>query len=154
MFDVAQNVQLAGRLLKVLYPKLTVMPGVENTALLFFNDVAKIPILHQIMYAHKIIYNIFGSGTYHKPHSVLKSKSQQFHNKNIDVFSGNYTRMAGNFIGMHRDLRMRKVLQSTIFFAEFICIPTKNCLTKQLGILMTISSGEGAMYLSRLFFLV
>ena len=39
MFDGASNVQLAGILLKVHYPKLTVMRGVEHTVLLFFNDV-------------------------------------------------------------------------------------------------------------------
>ena len=33
MFDGASNVQLAGRLLKVHYPKLTVMHGVEHTVL-------------------------------------------------------------------------------------------------------------------------
>ena len=31
MFDVTSNVQLAGTLLKVHYPKLTVMRGVEHT---------------------------------------------------------------------------------------------------------------------------
>ena len=31
MFDGASNVQLLGRLLKVHYPKLTVMCGVEHT---------------------------------------------------------------------------------------------------------------------------
>ena len=58
MFDGAFNVQLAGRLLKVHYPKLTVMRGVEHTVLLFFNDVSKIPIVNQMISAHKMIYNI------------------------------------------------------------------------------------------------
>ena len=35
MFDGASNVQLGVRLLKVHYPKLTVMRGVEHTVLLF-----------------------------------------------------------------------------------------------------------------------
>ena len=76
MLDGASNVQLAGRLLKVHYPKLTVMRGVEHTVSLFFNDVSKIPILNQMISAHKMIYNIFCSGIYHKPHSIFKSKSQ------------------------------------------------------------------------------
>ena len=87
MFDWASNMQLAGRLLKVHYPKLIVMRGVEHTVSLFFNDFSKIPIVNQIIYAHKIIYIVFGSGIYHKPHSIFKSKSQEFHNKNIDLFS-------------------------------------------------------------------
>ena len=38
MFDGASNVKLGGKLLKVHYPKLTVMRGVEHTLSLFFND--------------------------------------------------------------------------------------------------------------------
>ena len=41
MFDVASNVQLAGELLQIRYPKITVMRGVEHTVSLFFNDVSK-----------------------------------------------------------------------------------------------------------------
>ena len=79
---------------------------------------------------HKMIYNIFGSGIYHKPHSILKSKSQDFHKRNIGLFSGNETRMAGYFMEMHRDLWMRKVLQATISYTEFITIPTTSKFTK------------------------
>ena len=111
MFDEASNVKLAGRLLKLRYLKLTVMHGVENTVLLFFNDVSKITIVDQMISAHKMIYNIFGSGIYHKPDSILKSKSQEFHNRNIFIFSVNETIMSGYITGMHRDLHMRKVLQ-------------------------------------------
>ena len=72
MFDEVSNVQLAGRLLKVYYTKLTVMRGVENTLSLFFNDLPKIPIVHQLISAKKMIYNIFGSGIYHKHYSIFK----------------------------------------------------------------------------------
>ena len=82
------------------------MRGVEHTVLLFFNNVSKISIVHQMISSHKMIYNIFGSGIYHKPHSVLKSQSQEFYNKNIDILSRNNTRRAGYFMGMHRDLRI------------------------------------------------
>ena len=130
MFDGASNVQLAGRILKVHYPKLTVMRGVEHTVQLFFNDVSKIPIVNQMISAHKMIYNIFGSGIYHKPHYIFKSKSQQFHNINIGLFSGNETRMAGYFMEMHRYLWMRKTIQDTISSAELIIIPTHTKFTK------------------------
>ena len=86
--------QLAGRLLKVHYPKLTVMRGDEHKVSLFFNDFSKIPIVNQMNSAHKMIYNIFGSGIYHKPNSIFKSKSKEFHNRNTGLFSGNETRMA------------------------------------------------------------
>ena len=55
IFDRTLNVRLSGRLLKVNYPKLTVMHGVEHTVSLFFNGVSKITIVNQMIYAHKII---------------------------------------------------------------------------------------------------
>ena len=91
MFDGASNVRLGGKILKVHYPKLTVMCGVEHTVLLFFYDVSKILILNQMISAYKMIYNIFVSGIYHKPHSIFKSKTQDFHKINIGLFSGNET---------------------------------------------------------------
>ena len=72
MFNGALNVKITGRFLKFNYPKLTVMRGVEHTVLLFFNDVYKISILNQMIYSQKMIYNIFGSDIYHKPHPILK----------------------------------------------------------------------------------
>ena len=114
MFDGASNVQLGGKMFEVHYPKQKVMRWVEHTVSLFFNDFSKIPIVNQMISAHKMIYNIFGSGIYHKPRSIFKSKSQEFHKRNIGLFSGNQTRMDGYFMEMHRDLRMHKVIQATI----------------------------------------
>ena len=74
MFDGASNVQLWGKLLKFHYPKWTVMGAVEHKLSLFFNDVSKIPIVHQGIASHKTVYNIFGSGIYQKPHSIFKYK--------------------------------------------------------------------------------
>ena len=54
MFDGASNVQLAGELLKIHYPKITFMRGVEHTVSLFFNDLSKIPVLNQMITAHMI----------------------------------------------------------------------------------------------------
>ena len=75
-FDGDFNVQLAGRLLKVHYPKLTFMRGVEHTVSLFFNCVSKKFILNQIISAHRMIYDIFGYGIYHNTCSILKSEYQ------------------------------------------------------------------------------
>ena len=102
-------------------------------SVIFLNDVLKIPIVNQMISAQKMIYNIFGSGIYHKPHSIFKSKSQDFQKINIGLFSGNETRMAGYFMGMHRDLKMRKVLQSTISSSEFLSIPTITKFTKAVN---------------------
>ena len=130
MFDGASNVQLGGELLKINYPKVSVMRGVEHIVSLFFNDVTKIPVVNQMITSHKSIYNLFGSGIYHKPHYIFKSKSYEFHNRNIGLFSGNDTRMAGYFIGMHRDLRMRKALLATVSSAEFNTMSLNSKLSK------------------------
>ena len=55
-------------------PKFTVMGGVEHKVSLFFNDVSKIPIVLQMISAHKMIHKKNGSSIYHKPHSIFKSK--------------------------------------------------------------------------------
>ena len=75
MFDGYSNVQLAAELLKINYPKVSVIRGVEHTGSLFFNDVSKIPVVNQIITAHKAMHKLFGSDIYHKPHSIFKSKS-------------------------------------------------------------------------------
>ena len=71
MFDGDLNVQLGGELLKNYDPKISVVRGVEHTVSIFFNDFW-IPVVNQMIIAHKAIYNLFGSGIYHKPHSILK----------------------------------------------------------------------------------
>ena len=81
MFDGASNFQLSGRLLKLRYPKLTVMHGFEHTVSLFFNDVSKIPIANQIISSCKGIYNIFGSGLFHKLHPILNIYLKSFTKK-------------------------------------------------------------------------
>ena len=91
------------------------MRGVEHTVYLFFNDVSKIPVVNQMITSHKAIYKLFGSGVYHKPHFIFKSKSYEFHNRNIGLSSGNDTRIAVYIIGMHIYLLMRKVLLATVF---------------------------------------
>ena len=119
MFDGASNIQLAGEPLKINFPKVSVMCGVENIVYLFFNDVSKNPVVNQMITDHKAIYNLCGSIIYHKPNSIFKSKSYEFHNMNVSLFSGNDTRMADYFIVMHRDTRTRKALLATFSSAEF-----------------------------------
>ena len=106
------------------------MCGVEETVSLFFNDFSKIPVVNKMIRAHEAIYNLFGSGIYHKPHSIFKSKSYEFHNRNIGLFSGNDTRTTGYFIGMHRDLRMRKALLATVSSAELGTMALNSKLSK------------------------
>ena len=89
------------------------MSVVEHTVSLFFNDVFKISVVNKTITNYEEIYKLFGSGIYQKPHFISKSKSYEFHNRKIGLFSGKYTRMAGYFIGLHRDMRMIKELHAT-----------------------------------------
>ena len=102
MFDGVSNVQLAGELLKIHYLNIPVIRGVEHTVSFFLYDVPKIQVVNQMITSQKARYTLFGSGIYHKPHAIFKSKSYEFHNSNIGLFSGNDTRMAGHFIIIHR----------------------------------------------------
>ena len=152
MFDGASNVQLVGHFLKVHYPKLTVMHVFEHTVSLFFNDVSKILILNQMISSHRMISDNFGSGIYHKPHSIFKSKCQEIHNINIGLFSGNDTRMAGYFMRMHRDLRMPKVIQSNILSAEFISIFTNIKFTTTVRYINDNKSWERCYVIHKILF--
>ena len=58
MFYGASNVQLVGKLFKIHYPKISVMHGVEQTVSLFFKNVSKIPVVNQMITAHKAIYKL------------------------------------------------------------------------------------------------
>ena len=78
IFDGDSNVQLSGNNLKIYYPKISVMREFENSVSLFFRDVSKIPVVNKIIIAHKTIYNLFGSGVYHKPNSIFKSNHINF----------------------------------------------------------------------------
>ena len=72
MFNGASNLQLAGELLKIHYPKVSVMRGVEHIVSLFFKDFSKIQVTNQKIKAHKAIYNLFGSVIHQKTHSIFK----------------------------------------------------------------------------------
>ena len=119
MFDGASNVQLSGEMVKFIIQKVSVMRGVEHTVSLFFNYFSKITVVNQMITAHKAVYNLFGSGIYHQPHYIFKSKSYEFQKRNICLFSENETRTAGYFVVIHRDLHMRKELIATVSSAEF-----------------------------------
>ena len=152
MFDGASNVQLAGELLKIYYPKISVMHGVEHTESLFLNHVSKSTVVNQMVTAHKAIYNLFGSVIYHKPYSIFKSKSYEFHNRNIGLFSGNDTRIAGYFIGIHRYLRMRKALLATFSSDEFNTMALNSKLSKVVSYIQDNKSWERIYVLLKILF--
>ena len=102
--------------------------------------------------AHKAIYNLFGSGIFHKPHSVFKSESYEFHNRNIGLFSGNDTIMAGYFIGMYRDLRMRKSLLATVSSSEFKTMSLNSKISKVVSYIQYNKAWKRIYVLLKIFF--
>ena len=104
---------------KIHNPKVSVMCGVEHTLSLFSNGFSKISVVNQVNTAQKAIYDLFGSVTSNKPHYIFKSKSYEFYNRNIGLFSGNDNIISGYFIGTYIHLRMGKALISTVPSAEF-----------------------------------
>ena len=91
-----------------------------NTPYLYFlNYVTIIPVVKQMITAHKEIYKLSGSSIYHKPHSIFKPKYYEFNNRNIGLFSVNDTRMDGYFIGIHIYMPMRKSLLALSYSPEF-----------------------------------
>ena len=152
MFDGASNVQISGELLKIHHPNISVMHGVEHTVSLFFNDVSKIPVVNQMITDHKAKYNLFGSDIYNKPHSIFKLKKES-HNRNIGLFSGNDTRMAGYFIVMHRYLRMKKSLIATVSSSEFNTITLNSKLYKVVSYIQDNKTWERIYVLLKIIFL-
>ena len=152
MFNGDLNVHIDGEQLIIQFTKVSVMHEVEHTISLFFNDVSKIPVVNQMITAHKAIYKIFGSGIYHKPHYMFKSKSYEFHNSNIGLFSRNYTRMAGCFIGMQIYLRTRKVLLATVSYAEFATMALNSKLYKVVSYIQCNKSWERIYVVLKLLF--
>ena len=92
--------------------------------------------------SHKAIYNLFGSGVYQKSHFIFKSKSCEYQNRNIYLFSGNDTRMSGYFIGMHRYLRMIKSILATVSSDEFNTLSLNSKLSKVVSYIQDNKSWE------------
>ena len=108
--------------------------------------------MNQIIKARKAMYNLFGSGIYHKPHYIFKSKSYEFHNRKIGLYSINNTRMSGYLIGMHRYLCMRKSLLATISSAELNTIALNSKISKVVSYIQDNKAWEIIYVLLKILF--
>ena len=98
----------------------------EHVASLFFADLAKIKIIRVLILKSKRRYNTFGSGAIHGAHAIFKMQAKLFNKgKDIGLLRAADTRMAGYFMAMHRDLRMRRALESTVSSAAFAALSLK-----------------------------
>jgi hypothetical protein len=121
LFDCASNVQNAGKLVSITYPRITVVHSAEHVASLFFKDIfTKMPVFKCLSQFSKQRRNIFGS-THHGPHAIFK-KHSIMHNNIIYIgfIKINECRMAGELIGLLQHLlRLRDILRGTIASKEF-----------------------------------
>jgi len=119
-FDGASNVQKAGRVLEVDFPKCTTLHGVEHLCSLFFADVCKHPRVRLLLKVYRRIYRLLGSGSHHGPYAIfMKHSSDHNGGRRIGLLRAADTRMAGHFIAFSRLLRLRNAILSCIASAEW-----------------------------------
>jgi len=120
IFDGASNVQLAGTVLAVLYPRLTVLHGAEHVISLFFGDVFKQPEMILFIKISQLAYKYFGSGAMHAPYSYFQKYSRQHNNgRKIGLIWASDTRMGGHVIALLWMLRLKDALKQTVTSREF-----------------------------------
>ena len=76
-FDGASNVQLAGKILCVMYPRVSCIHGAEHVLSLFLGDVFKIEEFQLLCKVHRRLRNIFGS-TRHASTAMFKEHTKKF----------------------------------------------------------------------------
>jgi len=152
-FDGASNVQKGGRILEAKYPRISVLHGVEHVVSLFFSDVARIPQVHLLIAKQKRRYNTFGSGAIHGAHAIFSTQAKIFNNgKQLGLCRASDTRMAGYFMAMHRDLRLRKALESTVASAAFATLTLKPFAHKAVDDVKSALHWRQMYYLLRVLF--
>jgi hypothetical protein len=115
LFDGANNLQNARKLVSITYPCITVVQGAEHVVSLFFKDIfTKMPVFQCLSHFLKQCRNIFGS-TCHGPHTIFK-KHCIMHNNSIYIGFIKISEccMAGELIGLLRLLRLRDILRVTM----------------------------------------
>jgi hypothetical protein len=120
LFDGASNVQNVGKLVSIIYPRITVVHYAEHVVSLFFKDVfTKMPVFQCLSQFLKRCSNIFRS-TCPGPHAVFKKHSIMHNNCiSIEFIKISECCMAGMLIGLLCLLRLRDILRGTISSKEF-----------------------------------
>ncbi len=73
LFDVASNVQNAGKLVSIIYSRITIVRGADHVVSLFFKDIfTKVLVFQCTSQFLKRCRNISGSTRY-GPHAILRS---------------------------------------------------------------------------------
>lgn len=119
-FDGASNVQKAGQVLEVKYPRCYVLHGAEHVVSLFFQDIFSLPEFKALTSIIRRTYNVFGNGSMHSPYAIFQKYSKRMNGgNNIGLIRAAGTRMAGVAIAMQRFLRLKEALNKTVTSSEF-----------------------------------
>ena len=120
LFDGASSEQSAGEFLEHRAPWSTKVRCGMHLGHSFFDDVAKIPLVAQLIEDHTTLYDWFGA-TRHKIHAMFKKQSQAFNKgRHLAVIKGGESRMAHFFAAMHRDLRLKHVYRATVASSPYV----------------------------------
>eukprot|EP00804_Cyclotella_cryptica_P026178 CCRYP_009764-RA/>CCRYP_009764-RA protein AED:0.53 eAED:0.22 QI:0/0/0/1/0/0/2/0/472 len=136
-FDGGSNFQLASCIMQAVYPRITVVHGLEHVLSLVFEDIAKIEVVRvsllcmlPLSFAQcthhfvqlltpqvKRLYWCFGSGSNYKPYAFFIGHSMQFNKgRAVGLLQTTETRFASFFYSMHRALRCRGALEATVHY--------------------------------------
>jgi hypothetical protein len=95
-FDGASNVQKAGKIMQVHYPRVILLHGTEHVVSLFFKDLTNIQVVKHHIVRNRFIYRVFGSGAMHSLHALFQRHARAFNNgRPIGLLRASDTRMAG-----------------------------------------------------------
>ena len=120
-FDGASDVGLAGRIIEARFPKCTAMHGAEHVVSLFFSDLAKIPLINDVIKIYQQhLYAFFGSGARHKEHGMfIKHATNHNNGRKIGLLRASACRMGGYFIALLRMIRQKPAFESLVISPEF-----------------------------------
>ena len=118
-FDGASACQVAGNVLRVDYPLISVGHGAEHVGSLFFSDIAKLPPVEKVIRQYRRVYYMFGNGARHGPYAIFMAESQRFNGTSLHLIKASPTRMAGFFYALHRMCRLKQTLEATVACVAF-----------------------------------
>jgi len=120
-FDGASNVQKGGAILVAKHPHSFCFHGGEHVLSLFFASLSKIKPIKLLILKTCRLYNVFGSGAHHAIYAQFMAQSAMYNKgRKVGLLRGAGTRFASWFYAMHRSLRLRQALLSTIHQQKFL----------------------------------
>ena len=122
LFDGASNVQKAGKLMAINYPRTTCVHAAEHLMSLFLGDICKLRPVQLLMKFYRTVYSYLG-GSRHQLHAVFKKytrASNQVSDTYLTLFKLCQLRMGGVFYCFLRMCRVKQPILDTLCCTEAI----------------------------------